>query len=243
MSGHQSGHLPPSRAFTPLLDVPVDNYASSTVRSRSRSPSSTNSSLLTESPHNTQHGRQPHRSPNRRQNGTPRYDEASLLSVSDPGDPARERGRSPVRNIRGRARREESPDSIDGRVKKQQGYTEVSVHVPSQRRGRTPLHEVFDPLKEKSPSRSRGSSPQVNGHQQNGHGVKRRQTLPPEQCEIATLTISKAKHSLGKYDTKHIPFQAESTSAFMFNLESRKHSAECKVVIFTSRGQDITCYC
>ncbi|XP_035519625.1 PDZ domain-containing protein 7-like [Morone saxatilis] len=197
LSSQQSGHVPPSRAFTPLLDVPIDNYISSTVRSRSLSPSPTHSSFLIESPHSTQCGRQPHRSPNRRDNGALQYDQFSLLSVSDRGDGAPERGRSPVRNGRGGARRETSPDSIDGRLSRQEGYTEVSVRVPSQRRGRTPLADVFEPMREKSPSTGRGSSQHVNGHSQNGHGVKRRATLPPEQYEIHTVTISKAKQSLG----------------------------------------------
>ncbi|XP_049456236.1 PDZ domain-containing protein 7a [Epinephelus fuscoguttatus] len=197
LSSQQSGHLPPSRAFTPLLDIPVDNYTSSSVRSRSLSPSPTHSLLLTESPHSTQRGRQPHRSPNRRENGASRYDEVSLLSVSDRGDVAPERGRSPVRNGHGRVRREASPDSIDGRSSRQEGYTEVSVRVPSQRRGRTPLANVFEPQRDKSPSTGRNSSQQLNGFSQNGHGVKRRATLPPEEYEISTLTISKAKQSLG----------------------------------------------
>uniref|UniRef100_A0A3P9PYD6 PDZ domain containing 7a n=1 Tax=Poecilia reticulata TaxID=8081 RepID=A0A3P9PYD6_POERE len=190
VASQHTGHLPPSRAFTPLLDVPVDNYASSVARSRTPSPS--HSLLLSGSPHNTQPGRQPHRSPNRRENGTPRYDQVSLLSVSDRGDAAPERGRSPVRSSHGRGRREGSPDSIYNR---QDGYTEVSVQVPSQRRGRTPLADVFDPQRERSPSSGRGSGPQVNGHFQNGQ--ERRGTLPAEEYEITTLTISKAKQSLG----------------------------------------------
>ncbi|XP_026212032.1 PDZ domain-containing protein 7a [Anabas testudineus] len=197
LSSQQSGHLPPSRTFTPLLDVPVDSYASSSVFSRSLSPSSINSFLLTESPSSTQRGCQPHHSPSRRQNGASRYDEVSLLSVSDRRDMAPERGRSPVRNGHGRPRREASPDSVDGRRSRQGGYTEVSVHVPSQRRGRTPLADVFESSRDKSPSTGRRSSEQVNGHSQNGHGVKRRTTLPPEEYEITTLTISKAKQSLG----------------------------------------------
>uniref|UniRef100_A0A3P8PIP0 PDZ domain-containing protein 7 n=1 Tax=Astatotilapia calliptera TaxID=8154 RepID=A0A3P8PIP0_ASTCA len=157
VTGQRSGHLSPSRAFTPLLDVPVDNYVSS-VRSRSPSPLPTHSFLLKESPHSTKRGHQPHRSPIRRENGASWYDEVSLLSVSDRGDGAYERGRSPVRNGHGRVRREGSPDSIYGRQSRQEGYTEVSVHVPSQRRGRTPLAEVFDPQREKSPSNASGST-------------------------------------------------------------------------------------
>ncbi|XP_035848109.1 PDZ domain-containing protein 7a isoform X1 [Sander lucioperca] len=197
LSSQQSGHLPPSRAFTPLLDVPLDNYASSTVRSRSLSPSPTHSFLLTEPSHSTQRGRQTHHSPNRRENRASRYDDVSLLSVSDRGDVAPERGRSPVRNGHGRARREVSPDSIDDRMSRQEGYTEVSVQVPSQLQGRTPLADVFEHERDKSPSTGRESSQPLNGHSQNGHGVKRRATLPPEEYEINTLTISKAKQSLG----------------------------------------------
>ncbi|XP_062286826.1 PDZ domain-containing protein 7a [Scomber scombrus] len=197
LSGQQSGHLPPSRAFTPLLDVPVDGYASSTVHSRSLSPSPTHSFLLTESPQSTQHGSQPSRSPNRRENEVSRYDEISLLSVSDRGDVAPERGRSPVRNGRGRSRRDTSPESTDGRWISREGYTEVSVRVPSQRRARTPLADVFESVGEKSPSTSRGSSQLVNGHSQNGHDVQRTATLPAEGYEITTLSISKAKQSLG----------------------------------------------
>lgn len=115
---------------------------------------------------------------------------------------APERGRSPVRNGHGRARREVSPDSIDGRRSRQGGYIEVSVRVPSQRRERTPVADVFEPSKDKSPSTARGSNEQVNGHSQNGHGVKRRATLPREEYEITTLTISKAKQSLGEYNTE-----------------------------------------
>nr|XP_046257745.1 PDZ domain-containing protein 7-like [Scatophagus argus] len=195
LSSQQSGHLPPTRAFVPLLDVPVDNYTSSTMRSHSLSPSATHSSILLETLHSTQRGRQPHRSPNRRENGASRYDEVSLLSVSDRSDVAPERGRSPVRNSRGRARREASPDSIDGRLSRQEGYTEVSVRVPSQRWGRTPLADVFELQKDKSPSTARGSSQDPNEYSQNG--VKRRTILPAEEYEINTLTISKAKQSLG----------------------------------------------
>lgn len=121
---------------------------------------------------------------------------------------APERGRSPVRNGRGRARREMSPDSIDGRLNRQEGYTEVSVHVPLRQRGRTPLADVFEPQRDKSPSRGRASSQQLNGHSQNAHGVKRRATLAPEDYEITTFTISKAKQSLGEYNTEtHVLFK------------------------------------
>ncbi|XP_029925890.1 PDZ domain-containing protein 7a isoform X2 [Myripristis murdjan] len=197
VSRHQTGLVPPSRAFTPLLDVPIDSYTPSALRSRTPSPTPSCSFYLAESPHGTQRACQPQHSPHRRENLAPRYDEASLLSVSDRGDPTPERGRSPVRNGHGRARREASPDSIDGRRRREEGYTEVSVHVPSQRRGRTPLADVFEPQQERSPSAGRRSSPLLNGHTHNGHCAKTRKTLPPEEYEITTVTISKAKQSLG----------------------------------------------
>ncbi|XP_028323869.1 PDZ domain-containing protein 7a isoform X1 [Gouania willdenowi] len=196
LSGQKTGHLPPSRAFTPLLDVPVDGYASP-MRSRSPSLSPTPSFLLTESQHSSQRGWRPHLSAYRGENGSTRYDEASLLSVSDRGELAPERGRSPVRNGRGRARREGSPDSIDARQGRQEGYTEVSVSVPLQRRGRAPLGDVFDPRGVKSPSASRASHQQVNGHSLKAHGERRTETPQSEEYELATLTISKAKQSLG----------------------------------------------
>ncbi|KAM9728003.1 PDZ domain-containing protein 7a [Menidia menidia] len=197
LASQHSGHLHPTHAFTPLLDVPVDSYASSTARSRSPSLSPSHSFLLTESPYSTQRGHQRRHSPHRKDNGAPRYNDYSSLSISDHGDAAPERGRSPVRNGRGRTRREESPDSTTGRQSRQEGYTEVSVRVPSQRRGRTPLADVFDPQQERSLSTGRGSGQQVNGHPQNPNGFKRRGSLPPEEYEITTLTISKAKQSLG----------------------------------------------
>ncbi|KAF3708211.1 PDZ domain-containing protein 7 [Channa argus] len=196
LSSHQSGHVPPSRAFTHLLDVPVDSYTSPNVRSRSLSPLPTHNFLLSESPHSTQRGHQPRRSPSPRENGLLQSDEVSLLSVSDRGDLAHERGRSHVRNSHGRTRREASPDSTDGR-RSREGYTEVSVRVPSQRRGRTHLADVFDPLRDRTPFTGRVNREQVNGHSQSGQSGTRRATLPPEEYEITTLTISKAKQSLG----------------------------------------------
>uniref|UniRef100_A0A8C8M9G3 PDZ domain-containing protein n=1 Tax=Oncorhynchus tshawytscha TaxID=74940 RepID=A0A8C8M9G3_ONCTS len=94
VSGLQDGLLPPSRAFTPLLDVPMDSYTHHTPRSRSPSPSPPNW-LLTESPHTTRRQPQTNHSPNRRDNGLSwHHDETSLLSE----DTTPERGRSPVRN-------------------------------------------------------------------------------------------------------------------------------------------------
>uniref|UniRef100_A0A3P9HLI6 PDZ domain-containing protein 7 n=1 Tax=Oryzias latipes TaxID=8090 RepID=A0A3P9HLI6_ORYLA len=195
LASQQSGHLPPSRAFTPLLDVPVDSFASNI--SHSRSPSPSHSFLLPESPFSTQHRRHHLPSPNRGENGAQWYNAVSQLPASDREDTALERGRSPVRNGRGRVRGEESPDSIDVRRSRQVGYTEVSVRVPSQHRERTLLADVFDPQRQKSPSRGTWSAQEMNGHFDNGHTVKTKQALPVEDYEITTVTISKAKPSLG----------------------------------------------
>ncbi|KAM8860175.1 PDZ domain-containing protein 7a isoform 2-T6 [Spinachia spinachia] len=181
LSSQQSGHLPPSRAFTPLLDVPVDHHAY--VRPRSPSPLPTGSFHLSGSPHSSQRGRQSRSSSNRRESGAQQHDASSLWSVSDRGDAAPERGRSPERNGRARARTEWSPDSVQGGRRRTQGYTEVSVRVPSQVPG------------DRSPSAGRESSQRLNGH--SPHGVRGRATLPSAMYAINTLTIPKAKQSLG----------------------------------------------
>lgn len=191
--GH-SGHMPPSCFFTPLLDVPIDSYTSSAMRSRSLSPSPSASSVCTDSSHSSHSGCRPRRSPNRRQNGVLRHDEASLLSVSDRGGVGPERGRSPVRKAdRGRARRETSPDSMDGRLRKQEDYTEVSIRVPAQRRLRTPLADVFQLQREKSPSTGRASSRGLNGAQRSSY-------VQPAEHETKTVPIYKSRPSLGEFN-------------------------------------------
>lgn len=191
LQGH-SGHVPPSCFFTPLLDVPIDCYTSSAMRFRSLSPSPSTSSVCTDSSHSNHSGLRLHHSPNRRQSGVLRHDEASLLSVSDGGDVGPERGRSPVRKAdRGRARRETSPDSMDGRLRKQEDYTEVSIRVPSQRRLRTPLADIFQLQRERSPSTGRASSQGLNVVQRHSH-------VQPTEYEIKTVPIYKSRPSLGE---------------------------------------------
>lgn len=176
----RSVHVSPSCSFTSLLDVPIDSYASGAVRSRSLSPASSAGSLHTDSAHGP---RRPHRSPNRRQNGVSPHDEVSLLSVGP------ERGRSPVRRAdHGRPRRAASPDGTDGKARKQEDYTEVSIHVPSQRRTRTPLADVFEHQRDKSPSTGRGSVQRLNG----------RSKVPPVEHESKALLVSKSRPSLGE---------------------------------------------
>ncbi|XP_068183765.1 PDZ domain-containing protein 7a [Antennarius striatus] len=194
LSGQQSGPVPPSCTFTPLLDVPLDNYTSSAMRSRSLSPSPTINSLRTESPCSTHRGCQ---SPNGIKSGRKKETlqcDAVSLSVWD-RDVTSERGRSPVRNGRGRVRRETSPDSIGGRASVLDDCIEVSVRVPSQQR-ETPLTGISEPNRDDRQSAGSGRSQPLNGYLQNGHGV-RRATLIPQEYEINTLTIFKAKQSLG----------------------------------------------
>lgn len=179
LQGH-SVHVSPSCSFTSLLDVPIDSYASSGMRSRSLSPASSAGSLHTDSAHSP---RRPHHSPNRRQNGVSRHDEVSLLSVGP------ERGRSPVRRAdRGRPRREASPDSTDSKPRKQEDYTEVSIHVPPQQPTRTPLADVFEHQRDKCPSMGRGSVQRLNG----------RSKVQPVKYESKAVLISKSRPSLGE---------------------------------------------
>lgn len=193
--GHSS-HVPPSCFFTPLLDVPIDSYTSSAMRSRSLSSLPSTSSVCTDSSHSSHNGRQPHRSPNRRQNGMLRHNEASLLSMSDRRDVGPERGRSPVRKAdRGRARTETSPDSMDGRLRKREDYTEVSIRVPSQRRLRTPLADIFQLQREKNPSTGRASSQGLNGAQRSSY-------VQPAEYETKTVPIYKSRPSLGEFNRK-----------------------------------------
>ncbi|XP_068597718.1 PDZ domain-containing protein 7-like [Brachionichthys hirsutus] len=190
---HPGPVVPPSCAFTPLLDIPLDSYTSSAVRSRSPSPSPTFSSLHTESPHSTHRGCRSHRSPHRRESRISQCGAASL-SASDRSVTS-ERGRSPVRN--GRARREGSPGREGGRPSGLEDYTEVKLRVPSQQR-ETPLTDASEPRRVTTrPSAGSGTSQQPNVNVQDGHGVRTRATLQPQEYEINTLTISKAKQSLG----------------------------------------------
>ncbi|XP_062319332.1 PDZ domain-containing protein 7a isoform X1 [Osmerus eperlanus] len=193
VSGLQVGPMPPSRAFTPLLDIPVDGYTPSVLRPTSRSPSPSPSQnwLLSESPYSTLQGRQSHQPPRARDNCTSRQDETSMLSV-DRGDTTPERGRSTVRNGHRRSRSDVSPESIAGRSRKGDGYTEVSMYVPTARRGRPPLNPVYEPPQDTGPSKGGGRGQQVNGH----HGMSTA-TPVPQEYEITTVTISKTKQSLG----------------------------------------------
>lgn len=104
------------------------------------------------------------------------------------------RGRSPVRKAdRGRARREVSPDSMDDGLRKQEDYIEVSIRVPSQRQLRTPLADIFQLQREKSPSTGRASSQGLNGAQ-------RRSYVQPAEYETKTVPVYKSRPSLGEFN-------------------------------------------
>ncbi|TSW48783.1 PDZ domain-containing protein 7 [Bagarius yarrelli] len=115
-----TGRLPPPRAFTPLLDVPVDSYISGSIRQRSLSPSRPKQ-LFDESPYSTE---RPGRFPKQQE-----------LQTATRNDVTPERGRSPYRNGHGKSIRARSGNG------KEVKYTVMSAH----KRSRTPLTQVFAP--------------------------------------------------------------------------------------------------
>lgn len=116
-----TGKLPPPRAFTPLLDIPVDSYISGSIRQHSLSPPRPNQ-LFDESPHNTE-----------RRGCSPKRQEHDVPQMASHVNTTPERGRSPYRNGHGKATRARSSN---GREVK---YTVMSAH----RRSRAPLTQVF----------------------------------------------------------------------------------------------------
>ena len=106
-----------------------------------------------------------------------------------------------MRNGHRRSRSDVSPESLAGRSRKGDGYTEVSMYVPTARRGRPPLNPVFEPHQDRGPSKGGGRGQQVNGYKQNGHHGTSTATPVPQDYEITTVTISKTKQSLGKQST------------------------------------------
>lgn len=121
LAGLPTGKLTPSRAFTPLLDIPVDSYISGSIRQHSLSPPRSNK-LFDESPHSTE-----------RCGRSPKRQERDLPQITSHVNTTPERGRSPYRNGHGKATRARSGN---GREVK---YTVMSAH----RRSRTPLKQVF----------------------------------------------------------------------------------------------------
>ncbi|XP_067100833.1 PDZ domain-containing protein 7-like [Osmerus mordax] len=173
-----------SRAFTPLLDVPVDGYASDFARQPSVSPMLPNWLLAHSSNART---------PLRAESGTIRsvhFDEVSMHSASDRGgDTISERGRSTFRNGKSKGKKEKSERSNDT----------VFTLASAPRRTRPLLSEVFGSgLDSDFPA-----SPEVKvGHEKvNGarsateNGLNG--SLPVQEYELKTVSISKTKQSLG----------------------------------------------
>lgn len=171
-----------SRAFTPLLDIPVDGYDSEAGLLRS----STSSRPMLPNWLLSRGDTDPH-PPLRTDIGTIRsvhFDEVSLHSASASDRPDTDRGRSTSTNGVSKGRREKS-----GERSKEAVFTLQSAA----RRSRPALSQVF------------GSSPgeqvesrQVNGHQassENGVSSSERE----QEYQLKTVSISKTKQSLGKY--------------------------------------------
>ncbi|KAI1887059.1 hypothetical protein AGOR_G00202130 [Albula goreensis] len=189
VSGQPDVRRHPPRAFTPLLDVPVDGYPTESPRARSASPMRPNW-FLADSPQNTDC-----RSPSRRENGTVRsvhYDEVSLHSATDKGDPKPERGRSPFRNGHSKGKK----DKVEPREEEDE-VAYMAFSAP--RRTRPPLSQVFGSRPEpelKKPAAVGSGNRQASGHPSspgNGHYV----SAPVQEFELTTVAIYKTKQSLG----------------------------------------------
>lgn len=170
LTGLPTGKLPAPRAFTPLLDIPVDSYISGSIRQRSLSPPRPDQ-LLDESPHSTE-----------RRGRSPKRQERDLPQMASHGNSTPERGRSPYRNGHDKATRARSGN---GREVK---YTVMSAH----RRSRTPLTQVFGPDVPRNPMERE----QANGH--TGSTENLQNSLPGQEYELTTVFISKCKQSLGE---------------------------------------------
>ncbi|XP_036403354.1 PDZ domain-containing protein 7-like [Megalops cyprinoides] len=172
-----------SRAFTPLLDVPVDGYP--TDYPRSTGPTRPNW-LLADSIQSTAPC-----SPSRGKSGTV-HSEASMHSASSGGDTIPERGRSPLRNGHTAAKKDKG-DPLD------KGKDTLYGLVGSPRHCRPPLSVVFgpDPASAAAPG-VKAARAQENGHAgpslQNGHASPAPVT---QEYELTTVSISKTKQSLG----------------------------------------------
>ncbi|XP_053476986.1 PDZ domain-containing protein 7a isoform X2 [Ictalurus furcatus] len=169
LAGLPTGKLPPPRAFTPLLDIPVDSYISGSIRQHSLSPPRPKQ-LLDESPHSTEwRGRSPKRQ------------EHDLPHMASHGNTTPERGRSPYRNGHGKSTRARSGNG------KEVKYTVMSAH----RRSRTPITQVFGPDMLHNPMERE----QANGHA--GSSENSQDSVSVQEYELTTVFISKCKQSLG----------------------------------------------
>ncbi|KAF7657416.1 hypothetical protein LDENG_00026810 [Lucifuga dentata] len=166
-----------SRAFTPLLDIPVDGYPTESrdLRPPSASPMLPNWLLARN---------EDSRPPLRTNIGTIRsvhFDEVTLHSTLNRGDNASERGRSPFRNGHSKGKKEKS-----GERSKETVFTLQSTP----RKSRPLLSQVFAAGSDQQMGRE-----QMNGHQASENGFS--STEPEQEYELKTVSISKTKQSLG----------------------------------------------
>ncbi|KAM3842826.1 PDZ domain-containing protein 7-like [Diretmus argenteus] len=172
LSSRERSHT--SRAFTPLLDIPVDGYST-----EPRDPRPSASPMLP----NWLLARNTDSDPLRTDIGTIRsvhFDEVSLHSTSEKGDTASARGRSPFKNGHSKGKKEQSGERSRDTVFTLEG---------APRRSRPLLAQVF------------GSSrdPQLRREQMNGHQVSSENGVngTVQEYELKTVSISKTKQSLG----------------------------------------------
>ncbi|XP_056152860.1 PDZ domain-containing protein 7-like [Lampris incognitus] len=183
LSGPRSTRERPhtSRAFTPLLDIPIDGYSTEygDLRPSSASPMLPNWLLA----HNT--GSRP---PPRSNIGTIRsvhFDEVSLHSTSDKGDSISKRGRTLLENGNFKGKKEKSVERSKDTV-----FTLQSAP----RRSRPLLSQVFGSNLNADKEAERG---QMNGHQASSENGLNGTVPVHNEFELKTVSISKTKQSLG----------------------------------------------
>ncbi|XP_058881982.1 PDZ domain-containing protein 7-like isoform X1 [Acipenser ruthenus] len=183
LSGLQDIKQLPSKAFTPLEDVPVDSYtteSSSSKQTAAASPMRSNW-LLTESAQSTEQA-----TTHKTDIGTVRsvhYDGVSLHSAADKSYTTSERGRS-VSKKTGQTKTKKEK----GEKSKDSLYTVVN----NPKRSRPSLSQVFG-----GTGSPRGEE-LVNGHPASTvTGLNGTTSIPVQEYEQTSVTISKTKQSLG----------------------------------------------
>ncbi|KAF6730000.1 PDZ domain-containing protein 7 [Oryzias melastigma] len=161
------------RSFSPLLDIPVDDYSTSKDLLSSSVGSVPPNWLLTH-----------HHPPLRTDIGTIRsvhFDEVSLHSPSDKMETNSGRGRSPLRTTHSKGKKEKS-----GNISKNAMFTVQSAAG----RTRPLLSQVFS-----AGRNEQGGHQQTNGHRASSevNGSAREE----QQYYLKTVSISKTKQSLG----------------------------------------------
>ncbi|KAJ7987533.1 hypothetical protein DPEC_G00327480 [Dallia pectoralis] len=170
-----------SRAFTPLIDVPVDGYASSaSLNPPSISPPVPNWLLAHSNTTNT-------RSPQHRDSGTVRSVHFDDLSMGRE-DTILERGRSPFRKGTFKGKKSKSDKREKESVFTLQGAT---------RRSRPPLSQVFGAGLDSDFTTDGVGVEQVNGHLSSMGSKGSKSAAAVVEYELKTVSISKTKQSLG----------------------------------------------